>query len=128
MRKHVLYIGIAILTLSSLPSCTTEPADEASDVSEVGQDSVVEGTEGLPFNEGAREGTPEDTVTPSVAPCGFAAKPGGVCFTIRNCGDYDIWRQVVRTDGGHTACFLIQPHVTLDYCLGQSRIAYVRSC
>lgn len=39
MRNRVLSVGVAILALSSLPSCATDPADEATAADEAAEDS-----------------------------------------------------------------------------------------
>ena len=55
MRNCVLNISIAIIALSSLPSCTTDPADEVNDVVDVGvPPSDVESTERSSSNEDVR--------------------------------------------------------------------------
>jgi len=141
MRNHVLNLGIVILALSSMPSCAMEPADEANGVSEIGlaqnpeparepslDVQASDAKDQSSSSETVRNDVIEGDAAPSAAPCGLNIQPGGVCFTIHNCNHYDIWRQIIKTNGGHSICFYIYAYSTLSYCLGESKVAYMVGC
>ena len=137
MRNRVLNIGVAILALSSLPSCTTDPVDEADDESAVGlaeglestseqtselsasvQASDVKSTEASSSNDDDRSSViVDDVITPLLA-CGFtyfSYVDGWSHYAFHNCGSYTIRRQVVKLNGNTGPCLILPPNSALEH-------------
>lgn len=147
MRNRVLNIGIAILALSGLPSCTTGPADEANEVSDVGlaenvappSEQVgepssdvhawdVKSTEESSSNEDVLNGFMEgQTITPKFS-YSWGTYNDGHCYWIYNPNGYVIRMQAIKNSGAGTSCFDIPPGGTLYDCLSTGRVWYVRPC
>jgi hypothetical protein len=147
MRNHVLNIGIAIIALSGLPSCTTGPADEANEVSDVGlaenvaspsgqagepssdvYASDVKSTEESASNEDVRNNVIEGNAIAPKLSCGLNTYDDGHCYIIVNCSGDVIHRRIVKTNGVWTSCFTIPPGGNLNDCLYSGRVWYMEAC
>lgn len=131
MRNRALYIGVAIVALSSLPACTMDPADEATEASEVGLAepvSDVKSTEGASSNEDVQQSVIADDATTNLVDCGLTTYSDRHCYIIRNCHDHPIHRRIVKYSGATTACFYIPAGGTFSDCLSSGRVWYMEGC
>jgi hypothetical protein len=147
MCNRVLNIGVAILTLFSLPSCTTDQADEANGTSEGGpaenlespreqadepglgvRAPDVESTEGSSSDEDGRNGLIEDTTTTSLLGCGLNPYNDRTCYTLYNCWNHPVRWIIVKYNGGTTGCFYLPPGGTLSGCLASGRASHIETC
>jgi hypothetical protein len=147
MRNHVLNVGVAIIAFSSLPSCTTDPASEASEVSDVGlaenvaslSEQVgepssdihalgVKSTEKSSSNEDVRGDFIEDNAMALTCSISWFTYNDGHCYQVTSACDHVIRVQVVKFSGSTTSCFSIPPGGTLNDCLASGRVAKLRFC
>jgi hypothetical protein len=146
MRNHILNIGVAIIAFSSLPSCTTDPVSDASEVSDVGlaenvaspSEQVdepssdvhaldVKSTEKSSSNEDVRDGFIEDN-TMAFTCASWDTYSDRHCYWVRNSCGHVIRVQAVKYSGATTACFSIPPGGIVYDCLATGRVWYVRFC
>jgi hypothetical protein len=136
MRNRALKIGVAILALASLPSCATDPVDQADDESAAGpaerlgstseqagepgagdQASDEKRTEASSSNDSDRGSVIIDDVITPLPDCGFnylSYYKGWSYYGFRNCSAIDtLRRQVVKAGGGTGPCIVLPPGTSL---------------
>lgn len=120
-----------MIALSILPSCTTEPADEASEASEVGlteDTSDVTPTEEPADSEDVRQGAIVDDGPIPILDCGLTPYSDRQCYYIRNCDDHVIHRRIVKYGGSKAACSTIPAGSVLGGCLANGRVSHMEGC
>lgn len=147
MRNQMLNIGVTIISFFSLPSCTTDPASEASEVSDVGLAENVaslseqvgepssdvhalgmKSTEKSSSNENVRDDFTEDNTMASACRVTLNIFNDAHCYNIINGCDQVIHEQIVKPNGVTTACFSIRSNSILTDCLATGRVAGIRDC
>lgn len=116
MRNRALKIGVTLLALASLPSCATDPADEADDGSDraagAGASDVERAEASTRSEDGRGSVIIDDVITPLPA-CGFnylSYYRGWSYYGFRNCSAVDtLRRQVVKGQGGTGPCIVLPP-------------------